>query len=359
VTFDAGGNFPPVLTLGREFFQRGHQVTVLGHEQQRATVEAAGLGFVAYTNSPPWSSARHKSTVSGLQGYLRLFTSPALVEDAAAAAGSADLVVVDCMLLSVLSALNDLPQPTIALFHAFYGYLDGPWRQGPIGIVARLRGLSPRRIWRSADVALVVSDEAIDPFGGRHTTPDNVVWSGPAEPAAAPRVAHTPPRVLASLSTTFFPGQQQTMQNILDAAATLPIHLIATTGPALDPAHLRVPANAELHQFILHAEVLPQCDALISHGGHSTTFQALAHGLPMVTLPMHPLLDQPMVGRAVADAGAGLVLSKKASAAQIATALRTILDEPDYAAAAQTISERLAAGGGTGRAVDRILAELP
>jgi UDP:flavonoid glycosyltransferase YjiC (YdhE family) len=66
-----------------------------------------------------------------------------------------------------------------------------------------------------------------------------------------------------------------------------------------------------------------------------------------------------MVGRAVADAGAGLVLSKKASAAQIATALRTLLDEPGYTAAAQTIGERLATGSGTGRAVDRILAELP
>jgi UDP:flavonoid glycosyltransferase YjiC (YdhE family) len=358
VTFDAGGNFPPVLALGREFSRRGHQVTVLGHEQQRAKVEAAGLGFVAYTHSL-WSSARHKSTVSGLQEYLTLFTSPALVEDAVAAAGSADLVVVDCMLLSVLSALNDQPQPTVALFHAFYRYLDGPWRQGPIGIVARFRGLGPRRIWRATDVALVVSDKALDPSGRRHTTPDNVVWSGPAEPAATPCVTHTPPRVLASLSTTYFPGQQQTMQNILDAAAALPIHLIATTGPAIDPAHLRVPANAELHQFIPHAGVLPQCNALIGHGGHSTTFQALAHGLPMIILPMHPLLDQPMVGRAVADAGAGLVLSKKASAAQIATALRTILDEPRYEAAAQTIAERLAPGSGAGRAVDRILAELP
>jgi UDP:flavonoid glycosyltransferase YjiC (YdhE family) len=359
VTFDAGGNVPPVLTLGRELSRRGHLVTVLGHEQQRTKVEAAGLGFVAYTHSPPWSSARHKSTVSGLQGYLTLFTSPALVEDAVDAARSADLVVVDCMLLSVLSVLNRGPEPTVALFHAFHRYLDGPWRRGPIGVVARLRGLSARRIWRSADVALVVSDKSLDPSGRRPTTPDNVVWSGPAEPAAAPRVVHTPPRVLASLSTTFFPGQQQTMQNILDAAATLPIHLIATTGPAIDPAHLHVPVNAELHQFVPHADILPQCSAVIGHGGHSTTFQALAHGLPMIILPMHPLLDQPMVGRAVADAGAGLVLSKKASAAQIATALRTLLDEPGYTAAAQTIGERLATGSGTGRAVDRILAELP
>jgi UDP:flavonoid glycosyltransferase YjiC (YdhE family) len=358
VTFDAGGNFPPVLALGREFARRGHAVTVLGHEQQQMKVEAAGLAFIAYRNSPPWSSSRQKSTSSGLLGYLKLFTSPALVEDAVTAAGSADVVVVDCMLLHVMSALNDLPQPTVALFHAFYGYLDGPWRQGPIGIVAGLRGLRPRRVWGSADLQLVISDVAIDPAGRRRVRPKNVFWSGPAEPVATARVAHTPPRVLASLSTTFFPGQEQTMQNILDAAVSMPIHLIATTGPAIDPARLRVPANAELHQFVPHTDVLPHCVAVIGHGGHSTTFQALAHGLPMIILPMHRLLDQPMVGKAVADAGAGLVLSKRASPARIATALSTIIDEPGYTASAQAIGDRLGAAAGTGRAVDRILTEL-
>ena len=358
VTFDAGGNFPPVITLGREFARRGHHVTVLGHSQQRSKVEAAGLEFVAYSNAPSWSSSGHKSTAATLWGYLALFTTPALVDDALAASRTADLVVVDCMLLSVMAALNAAPKPTIALFHAYHAYLDGPWRRGPIGVAARMRGLSSRRIWGSTDLEVVISDQALDPDGRRPGATGNTFWSGPAEPAARPLTHQTPPTVLASLSTTYFPAQQQTMQNILDAAATLPIHLIVTTGPAIDLSRLRVPANAELHEYVPHADVLPDCVAVIGHGGHSTTFQALAHGLPLIVMPMHPLLDQPMVGRSVARAGAGIVLRKNASATRIASALTRILDEPGYSASAQAIGRRLGPGDGTARAVDRILEEL-
>lgn len=82
---------------------------------------------------------------------------------------------------------------------------------------------------------------------------------------------------------------------------------------------MRVPANAELHEYVTDADVLPDCVAVIGHGGHSTTFPALAHGLPLIVIPMHPLLEQPMVGRSVTRAGAGIVLWKKASAPRIAS----------------------------------------
>ena len=60
----------------------------------------------------------------------------------------------------------------------------------------------------------------------------------------------------------------------LTTRGRLPIELIMTTGPAVDPSALRAPANAEVHQFLPHSEVLPDCAAVIGHGGHSTTFQA-------------------------------------------------------------------------------------
>ena len=72
--------------------------------------------------------------------------------------------------------------------------------------------------------------------------------------------------------------------------------MVVTTGPVVDPAELRVPANAEVHRFVPHAELMPQASLVVGHGGHSTTMQALAHDLPMVLMPMHPMLDQPMVG---------------------------------------------------------------
>lgn len=353
VTFDAGGNFPPVITLGREIAARGHEVTVLGHAQQRGKVEAAGLSFIAYTDPPPWSSAQHHGMLSAVLGYLKMFTTDALVEDAVSAAAGHDVVVVDCMLLPVMSALAGRDVPVVSLFHTFYAYLDGQFRRA-VGTVSRARGLSVRKTWHATDLRLVVSDRSLDP-SGRGPADPRLVWSGPAEPAARPHERQGLPLVLASLSTTDFPGQQQTLQNILDAAAEMPIRLVLTTGPAVDPTSLNPPPNAEVHQFIPHREVLPKCSAVVGHGGHSTTVQALAHGLPMVIIPMHSLLYQPMVGKAVATSGAGVVLPKKASPARISTALTRVLEDKTYAAAAAVIAERLADGQGTARAADAIL----
>src|SRR5690625_6373528 len=50
---------------------------------------------------------------------------------------------------------------------------------------------------------------------------------------------------------------------------------------------------------------------------------ALAHGVPLLILPVEPTSDQPFVGRAVARSGAGLTLSRRSSTAAIRAALRS------------------------------------
>lgn len=96
------------------------------------------------------------------------------------------------------------------------------------------------------------------------------------------------------------------------------------------------------------------CSAVIGHGGHSTTMRALAHGLPLVIMPMHPMLDQPMVAKAVEAAGAGVSIKRTSSPAQIRTALDTVLSEP-HREAAQAISARWRGVDGAVVAADRIL----
>jgi UDP:flavonoid glycosyltransferase YjiC (YdhE family) len=80
---------------------------------------------------------------------------------------------------------------------------------------------------------------------------------------------------------------------------------------------------------------------VIAHGGHSTTFRALAHGVPVVLMPMHPLVDQPMVADAVARAGAGAALRRTAASGRIAAAVTAMLADPGVRAAAVRIGERI------------------
>ena len=352
-TLDAGGNVPPMLGIGVELGSRGHDVRVIGHPQQRGTFEAAGLDFHAYAHAAPWDPVAPKSTFSGLRGYIQQFTERAKGEDLLTLAHDASVAVIDCMLLSALDAAKSAGLPHVAMVHTFHAYFDGPWRGGPVGIASRLKGLSPRRVWRESDAVVVCSDPSLDPAGGR-SWPDTFLWTGPVQAPTEPASPVSPPRVLLSLSTTSFPGQREAMQRILDGLAGAPIELIVTTGPAIEPAGLTVPSNATVHDFLPHDEVMAGCSAVISHGGHSTTMRALAHDLPLVIVPMHPMLDQPMVGKAIESAGAGVSIKKSSSSTAFRTAVETVLDDAHRDAAA-AIGARIRAIDGTVVAVDRIL----
>lgn len=211
--------------------------------------------------------------------------------------------------------------------------------------------MRPGRLWNTADRVLVATDRELDPAqqlaaNVRHTG----VVQAPARPAAAPGEK---PLVLVSLSTIYFEGQSAALQAIVDAVTQLPVHVVVTTG-AVPPHELSAPPGVEVHTYLPHDEIMPKASLVIGHGGHSTTTRALAHNLPLLVLPMHPLLDQPMIGTAVAGAGAGLVLPKTARPDEIRAAVRTLLDNPTHRAAAATIGRRMRAHNGTIGAADEL-----
>jgi MGT family glycosyltransferase len=165
--------------------------------------------------------------------------------------------------------------------------------------------------------------------------------------------------VLVSLSSIYYPGQERVLQTVLDGLAELPVDVVVTTGRAVDPSALRAPANATVRGFVDHAELLPEAALVVGHGGQATTVRALAHGVPTLVIPMHPMLDQPMIGRALAAAGAGLTLPKTAPAAAIRHAVERLLHEPAFAHAAGRIGEELRAQNGAAAGADEIERLLP
>ncbi len=356
VTADGGGNVPLTLRIGRELLRRGNRVRVLAHAALRLTVERAGLEFRAYRNSPPWTPHDIHGTWRLVTRMLAVMTNPVLGQDMVdeMREDPADVVVIDCMLFNALDAAAREGLRHAALFPTFFGCLDEMIGRSPFGIGGRLKGLEPHRLWRQADLELVCSDPELDP-AGRRPHDGRLVWTGAVHDAKGPAVDHVPPRVLASLSTGGFPGQRRALQYILDAVDGLDIELMVTTGPAVDPADLHAPANATVHQYIPHDELMPTCSAVIGHGGHGTTFRALAHSLPMLILPMSRLTDQPTIGRTVVAAGAGKVLPKKAHPSRIRGALEELLLAESYRTGAAALGARIRATDGASAAAHRIL----
>ena len=175
--------------------------------------------------------------------------------------------------------------------------------------------------------------------------------------AFSPHVA-ADPAVLVSLSTIRFPKMQESLQRVLDATAGLDARVVVTTGPVIDPASLRSAGNHELHRFVPHAELMPSMSLVVGHGGHATTMQALDHDLPVVVMPMHPLLDQKMVGRSVEQAGAGRLVSKKAPAQQLRAVVSELLDDGPHRQAAARLGEQIRAMPGAVNGADQVEALL-
>jgi UDP:flavonoid glycosyltransferase YjiC (YdhE family) len=355
VTWDGGGNVPPAIGIACELQRRGESVRVLGHEQQRSMIERAGLRFEPYSHPHAFSSTTPQPWLPWITSLYALINDRSLGVDMLASAQRqpTDLVVIDCMLRTVLQAAERSHIRRAVLVHSFY--YTGGLSMGSNGPIARLRGRPSPEPWGGADVALIATLRSLDPDGDK-TLPSMIrftgpVWQGTPQPARQPDGEL---RILVSLSSAWFPGQVRVLQNILDALDGLPVRAIVTTGLAVPAEDLRVPANAELHSYVPHAEVLPTVSLVVGHGGHATTMAALSHDLPLIVLPMAKFMDQLKIGQALEKAGAGRLLPKRSSPTQIRQTIEQVLGSEQYRLAASRLGAEIRRQDGASIATDAI-----
>jgi UDP:flavonoid glycosyltransferase YjiC (YdhE family) len=111
-----------------------------------------------------------------------------------------------------------------------------------------------------------------------------------------------------------------------------------------DAEHVRV------ERFVPQTQVLERSAAAVVHGGTGTTVGALAHGVPLVIVPLGA--DHFGHARAVEQAGAGIALDRDGLRPErVTAALQEILGDRSYAAAAAELGRRFAALPGPEHAV--------
>lgn len=169
------------------------------------------------------------------------------------------------------------------------------------------------------------------------------------EPAAAPDwLQRRRPIVYFTLGTIFDMESGDLVGRALAGLGELPVDVVATISARVDP---RVrPPNVRIETHVAHAALFPHCDAVVSHGGSGTVVDALAAGLPQVVLPIGA--DQPLNAARVEALGAGVVLDAlRATAEEVGVAVRTVLEQPSYRAAAERVREEALALPGSEHAV--------
>jgi len=193
-------------------------------------------------------------------------------------------------------------------------------------------------------------------------SPFSTTWRWRAAPAVRPQPlpdwwgGATGPLVYVTFGsvTGRLPIAVPTYRAALDAVAGLPARVLLTLGRAADVSALgSVPPNVHVEAWVPQGDVFAEAAAVVCHGGSGTTFGTLAAGVPLVIVPL--FADQPVNGRLVAAAGAGVLLEPEPEATgamaglgphdarRLRTAIESVLADGSYRRAAEGIADELGA----------------
>jgi MGT family glycosyltransferase len=389
---EAGGNVPPQLGVARELALRGHHVHVLGDRTIEAAALAAGCAYLPFRLAPPQNMRDEAADVvrdwepGGYERLMdRVFFGPAeqyardVLEQVARV--EPETIAVDNLLLGALVGAEKSGVPTVLMMHTICTLpLDGVPPVGlglrpASGVLGRVRDQLLRRQGRVAldrglpslngarralglaplahasdqyarvDRALVLTCQAFDlparslPHYVRYVGPqlDDPNW---VEAWTSPWPDdHPDPLVLVALGTTY-QNQRATVARVVDALSGLPVRGLVTLGAVFAPSDFAAAANVVVARSAPHQAVLPKTRAIVTHGGHGTVMKALAHGVPLVCMPLGR--DQNDIAVRVEIAGAGIAIKQAADVDAIRHAVRRVLGEPSFLAAARRLAKIIA-----------------
>jgi UDP:flavonoid glycosyltransferase YjiC (YdhE family) len=353
VSWGGGGNLPPLLAAGGLLAARDHQVSVLTSAATRQPALDAGFDIVGYRRTPdPEMETAFEQQAAQL---MATAAGPEIALDVrdVAAELRPGLMIVDCMLPAGIAAGESTRTPTASLVHFPYGLArtqmlrgSGAWTtdRAQLDSTRNRLGLEPTRddlaAWESADLLLVTVPKWFDLAAD---FPANVIHAGPLGVNRGSQEASTPdgrPLVLLSFSTTVMQGQVDLIQRVCDALAGQAFDAVLTLGPAVSRQAIDTPRNIESIAYADHDQLLPHADVVITHGGLGTTLRALAHGIPLLLLPLGR--DQEFNASRVVELGAGIRVPVESSPSEIASALLELLAQPPFRKAAQDAAVAIA-----------------
>lgn len=411
VTWEGGGNVPPVLGLARRLVKQGHDVRVLTEPCLEPAVAQLGARFIPFTRhftrtdrtedlvrdwegKTPLGSLRRAfdNLLFGPIGIVAEETQRAMQQE------KPDAVLVDLNMLGALMAAEAADIPRVVLFH-MPEYLPGPGRPaaGPgfhprSDLIGRLRdglfirlfmrllkgylgtvndarrglGLEPLGgpkeildMYHRADLRLIQTTRAFDfpitppPKNVRYVGPvlDDPDWIDAGQWDNPWPADDTRPLVVVSLSSTF-QNQRDVLQGAITALGGMEVRGLVTLGPAMAGARFDLPQNVVAVASASHAQIFPHAAAVVTHAGHGTIMRSLASGVPVVCLPMGR--DQNDNAARVTVHGVGLALKPSAKPAEIRSAILRVLDEPRFRVQAQHLSRQIAEDAASERAVHEI-----
>ncbi len=372
------GHVLPTVAVGQELADRGHQVAWTGHAAIVGPLLPPGARLIPVATDlggetlaqvlHRWRGLRGTAAFRFLWADFLIPLASSMVPGVSTAVAEfrPDVLVVDQQALAgaLVARWCGLPWATSATTSseltdqfAMMPALDAWARQCLTDLQRALAVPDPVDLRFSDHLVLAFTTQAL--VGPVCDFPGHYVFVGPSIGARAGAVAFPwdwldPERqhVLVSLGTLISEVGRQFLATAVQAVAPLAdrLQMILVAPPELvDP----LPDNVLVRTFVPQLDLLRHLHAVVSHAGHNTVCETLAHGVPLVVAPL--VNDGPVIAGQVVNAGAGIrVHFSRVSASDLRTAITTVLDDPSYRAAARRVQTSFATAGGATAAADHL-----
>lgn len=362
-TFTGGsGHFLPTLSIARALRQRGHDIAYACQEGMVERVAAEGLTafptggrtLLDPSERRPLVQLDRAAEERVLHNFARRHArerTPRILD--VAGSWQPDVIVRDEMDFGAAVAAESLglPHASVVVLAAG-GMLRGDLVADPLTALRADFGLGAdpnvemlHRYLTLVPVPPSYRDPRdILPSTAHHIRPA-VLDTYPGDPSRVGTVAarRGRPLVYFTLGTIFHQESGDLFGRVLAGLAGLPIDVIVTVGHEIDPRELgEQPAHVRVERFLSMEELLPRCDAVVSHAGSGSVIASLAFGLPSVLLPMGA--DQPFNGDRCSELGVGRVLDAlESTPEEIGAAVVEVLSERSYREAARRMQAEIVA----------------
>ncbi|HET6831273.1 MAG TPA: glycosyltransferase [Solirubrobacterales bacterium] len=393
-TRGSSGHLGPLVPFARACERAGHEVRVAAQEQFGANVERAGLPFAPFDapERDEWMPLMSEFAKLDFQtanavmigkffagldvaaGLPRLTT---FIEE-----WRPDVIVRESWEFgsSLVAEVQGVPMARVGLGLA--ALEDESIRIAAPGVDEARRGLGlpsdPEGVrLREPPYLTMVPESLEDPAGATSGTTHRFRFEADVSPAPLPDwwPGNDDPLVYLTFGSVaagaHLPYYPQLYRAAIDVLAPLPIRLLVTigdqerSGEELGP----VPANVHVETWVRHDDATAAATVVVCHGGFGSTLGTLAHGRPLVVVPVFSS-DQWVNGDAVARVGAGVALADDPTTraalalpsagviAGLADAVRRLLREESYRERAAGVAESMRSLPPVEQAVEVLAAQV-
>ncbi len=367
----AYGHVNPTLAVVKELTSAGHQVFYFSFEMFRERIEQAGAQFISCDGYDFEMEDKENADRVGKDKVFatELLVSSTLALDEMTTAKieelRPDVVVSDSVAFwgKLVAMKHGLPYVSSTTTFAFNRFSASYMKETPWDIAKMLLAMPriQKQVQRLRDkgypvkglLDIVQNDNATNTIvytsklfqPCSDTFSDRYRFIGPSiRPVTEPILKTAEKTVYISMGTVN--QNREFYRNCIHVLGQTDWQVIISMGT--NPEQFdRLPGNIQVHESVDQMAVLSIADAFITHCGMNSASEGLYFQVPLVLFPQTP--EQGAVARRVEELGAGVRLNS-ISEEDVLQALKKVLFEPAYRAAATRISESFHACGGAAEA---------